>query len=324
MNESKRRYVLYATNEKLNLVNKKNKEHIKKYFSLKENLSESSKKSYMSDFNQWLVYVFENYENQDILKINEEDSVDLIEDFTAFCTSILGNNDRRIQRRFSSISSFYSTFKKINKIKENPINCLNRPKIVKGENIQIKQNFLTKAQLFKIRKGLKEIDETQLELFFEFALSTMARGNAISNILIDQIDFDKCIVNDVEDRQGHKITLFPSERCMHLIKKWINERNNLGIENEYLFIARYGGVYNNVKKQTLQTSWIKKIGRLIDLHELSLSDLRHSGANLLFQEGLPLEILSKLLNNSSTIINKDNSDVIDYEKIKEHKSRIKI
>ena len=116
MNKGKRRYVLYATSKKLEMVNPLNKEHIKRYFDSKENkLSESSKKGYISDFNQWLIYILENHENKDILKIDEEESIDMIEDFIAFCIAFLGNNERRMQRRFSSISSFYFSLKNLNK-----------------------------------------------------------------------------------------------------------------------------------------------------------------------------------------------------------------
>src|SRR4051794_38027208 len=117
MANTKRNYVRYVTEEKLTKVNPKNISLIKKYFNFKNmNLSESSKKSYESDFNQWLVYVMENYDNQYLLDMDTEDATDLIEDYVAFCTSVLYNNERRIQRRMSSISSFYLYLRKKRKI----------------------------------------------------------------------------------------------------------------------------------------------------------------------------------------------------------------
>lgn len=210
MNKGKRRYVLYATSKKLEMVNPLNKEHIKKYFESKDNkLSESSKKGYISDFNQWLIYILENHENKDILKIDADESIDMIEDFIAFCITFLGNNERRMQRRFSSISSFYLNLKKSKQIDHNPMESIERPQVSKGENVQIKQNLLTTDQVKQIRKGLKEIDETQLELFFELALSTMAKSNQISNIMIDDIHF---LNKRIENSNGE--LLFPSDKCL--------------------------------------------------------------------------------------------------------------
>lgn len=268
-----RKYKVYATPDKIEKINPKNKEHIRRYFVTKNmNLSDSSKKSYESDFNQWLVYIMENYDNMDIAKSDVEDLSDMIEDYVAFCSTVLGNNERRIQRRLSSISSFYLYLKKKRRIESNPLDLIDRPKIGKGEKPQIKQTFLTKEQVEDIRKGLKEIGDVQLELYFELSLSTMARVNALSNIRLDQIDFETNRINDVLEKEGYLVTLFPSKRARELMLQWIEKRKELGIENEYLFLAKFNGNWKKVEKVTMQSSWIKKIGKIVDLPELHAHD----------------------------------------------------
>jgi len=291
------------------------------------NLSDSSKTSYQSDFNQWLVYIMENYENRYILDIIDEDvddMIDLLEDFVAFCTSVLGNNERRIQRRMSSISSFFLYLRKKRKIRENPIDFLDRPKVSTGEKLQIKQTFLTKEQVEEIRKGLKEIGDLQLELFFEFGLSTMARANAISNVKIEQINFEKNRVEDVLEKEGYRVTLFPSQRTMDLIKQWLKYREEQGIENEYLFITKYGGQWKKVEKSTLQSSWIKKIGNIIGIPELHCHDLRHSGSNLLYHSGMKLEDVSLLLNHKGTDVTKNHYLEVNKDAIQDKKAQFEI
>jgi integrase/recombinase XerC len=323
-----RKRITYATPEKLEKVNPKNVELIRKYFVFKNmNLSESSKISYQSDFNQWLVYIMENYENRYILDIINEDvddMIDLLEDFIAFCTSVLGNNERRIQRRMSSISSFFIYLRKKRKIRENPIDFLDRPKVSAGEKLQIKQTFLTKEQVEEIRKGLKEIGDLQLELFFEFGLSTMARANAISNVKIEQINFEKNRVENVLEKEGYRVTLFPSQRTMDLIKQWLKYREEQGIENEYLFITKYGGQWKKVEKSTLQSSWIKKIGNIIGIPELHCHDLRHSGSNLLYHSGMKLEDVSLLLNHRGTDVTRQHYLEINKDAIQDKKAQFEI
>jgi integrase/recombinase XerC len=323
-----RKRITYATPEKLEKVNPKNVELIRKYFVFKNmNLSESSKISYQSDFNQWLVYIMENYENRYILDIINEDvddMIDLLEDFIAFCTSVLDNNERRIQRRMSSISSFFLYLRKKRKIRENPIDFLDRPKVSVGEKLQIKQTFLTKEQVEEIRKGLKEIGDLQLELFFEFGLSTMARANAISNVKIEQINFEKNRVEDVLEKEGYRVTLFPSKRAMELIKQWLKYREEQGIKNEYLFITKYGGQWKKVEKSTLQSSWIKKIGNIIGIPELHCHDLRHSGSNLLYHSGMKLEDVSLLLNHKGTDVTKNHYLEVNKDAIQDEKAKFEI
>src|SRR5206468_7202279 len=156
--------------------------------------------------------------------------------------------------------------------------------------------FLTKEQVELIRSGLKEKDDLQLELYFELSLSTMARVNAISNIRLEQIDFDSGRINDVIEKEGYSVTLFPSKRTLNLIKRWIDERNSNDVVNEYLLLANYNGNWKKIEKGTLQQSWVKKIGKIIDI-DLHAHDLRHSGSNILFQSGMSLETVSKLLNH---------------------------
>lgn len=328
-----RKYVRYVTKSKIEKVDQRNKVLIQKYFNFKNmNLSESSRKSYESDFNQWLVFINEKYNDGfitdeyiiDIIEDDIEDMVDLIEDYMAFCTSVLGNNERRIQRRMSSISSFFLYLRKKRKIKENPIEFLDRPKVSAGEKPQIKQTFLSEEQINKIRKGLKKMGNMQLELYFEFSLSTMARVNAVSNVKIDQIDFSAGVVNEVLEKEGYLVDLFPSAQTLKVIKKWIEYRKSEGIESEYLFITKYGGGWKKAEKGTLQTYWIKKIGEIIDIPELHSHDLRHSGSSLLYNKGMALEEVQRLLNHKSPTTTQQHYIKEDAKKLQDSKKRFEI
>lgn len=326
-----RKYVRYATSEKIAKINPINITAIKKYFAFKNmNLSDVSKKNYESDYNQWLIYIMENYENISIESLLNQDGgidemVDIIEDFIAFCTSVLGNNERRIQRRMSSISSFFLYLKKKRRIRENPVEYLDRPRIGKGEKPQVKQTFLTLEQVREIRNGLEKKGDIQLYLFFELGLSTMARVNAISNIKLEQIDFKRNRIDDVLEKEGYIVTLFPSTRTMELIKDWLKYREEHGFDSEYLFITRYGGQWKKVDKATMQTVWIKKIGGLINVPELHVHDLRHSGSDLLYHhKGFTLEEIQELLHHKSPSVTKDFYLQTNYEKIQEKKNKADI
>jgi integrase/recombinase XerC len=329
-----RKYVRYVTDEKYKEVSEQNKQTIKKYFNFKNmNLSESTKKSYENDFKQWLVYIHEQYKNgvienesiTDLLNSKDgiEEMVDLLEDFVAFCSTFLGNNERRIQRRLSSISSFFLYLRKKRKIKENPLDFLERPSVRAGEKQQIIQNFLTEDEIKKIRKGLKEIDNLQLQVYFEMSISTMARVNAISNIKIGQINFEKGIISEVLEKEGYLVDLFPSDLALELCKKLLEKRKKDKINSEYLFITNYAGDWKKVSKTTIQTSWIKKIGNIVGKN-LHSHDLRHSASSILFNKGLPLEDVQKLLNHQSPDTTLKYYVRQDVKKLQEQKKNFEI
>lgn len=313
----KRKYIRYTTKEKLDKVCDENKRHIQKYFSNKDSkmsLSDSSKTSYRSDFNQFLIFINEKYNRgsldyEDILEILEdkkygekvgmENMVELIEDYIAFCVSVLGNNERRIQRRMSTVSSFFLHLLKKRKITSNPLDYIDRPSLKVGEKVQVLQTFLTEAQVAQIREWFEKNDNLQLQLYFELSLSTMLRVNAVSNIRIDQIDFETGIITKILEKEGKLANGLCSERTMMLMKKWMEYRKENGIESEYLFITKYGGGWKKVSKNTMQKIWVKKIGEIIDIPELHPHDFRHSGSSLMYNNGMALEDVQELLNHNS-------------------------
>lgn len=329
-----RKYVRYVTEEKYKEVSEQNKQTIRKYFNFKNmNLSASTKKSYESDFKQWLVYIHDQYksgilENENITELLNskdgiEEMVDLLEDFVAFCSTFLGNNERRIQRRLSSISSFFLYLRKKRKIKENPLDFLERPSVRAGEKQQIIQNFLTEEEIKKIRKGLLDLNNLQLQVYFEMSISTMARVNAISNIRIEQINFEKGIITEVLEKEGYLVDLFPSELALELCKNLLDSRKKEKIFSEYLFITNYAGDWKKVSKTTIQTSWIKKIGNIVGKN-LHSHDLRHSASSILFNKGLPLEDVQKLLNHQSPDTTLKYYVRQDVKKLQEQKKNFEI
>jgi integrase/recombinase XerC len=325
-----RKYVKYVTEEKLAKVCDSNKRHIQKYFNFKNmNLSEATKKSYENDFNQWLVFINEKAQEgfiseEDIMKLVKdedgiEEMVELLEEYTMFCAMNLGNNERRIQRRLSSISSFFLYLLKKKKVATNPLQFLERPRVGHDEKQQVVHTFLTTEQITKIRKELKKLGDLQLELYFEFSLSTCARINAVTNVRLDNIDFADGIVKDVIEKGSKKVELFPSKRAFELIKQWLDFRKKEGIQNDYLFLSHYKKEWNQVTKVTIQTLWIKKISKMIGV-PLKCHDLRKSGATLLFNSGLSLEDTQAVLNHSSPetsqkfYIKKDNKKMLDKKR----------
>ena len=293
-----RKCINYADKKSIELINPENKALWKKYLNGKRTLKESSKESYTSDMNQFFVFLLKNYDNQCILDIDVEDMADIIEDFLAMCQSVLENKDRRMQRRLCSLSSFFLYYRKKRKITENPVDLIERPKIKQGV-YELNRVFLTLEQIADIRKGLDKKNDTQLTLLFELGLYTMARVNAIRSIRLDQIDLENKIITKVVEKEGYVVDLNLNDRCVELIKKWIKEREDKGIKCNYLFITNYNG-WNQASTSQFKSKWIKEIGDIIGEPDLSMHDLRHSGSDLRYKAGMPLEEISKALHHSST------------------------
>ena len=303
--------------EKIKLINADTIKLFDKYnidMTIRE-LKPKTISNYKSDLTQWFLYILDKQANACITDLNEDD----ITEFIYFC-KVEGNNSRRIKRRLSSISAFYIFLKKKRLIKENPMDYIDRPK---NDTDVVVQTYLTKEQVEIMKEKLEEIGDLQLTTYILFSLSTMARVNAVSNLKWEQIDFENEIVEDVIEKEGYSVTLYPDSNVFELLKELKKERNIKNIECEYVFISGSSDNYTNVTTSTMN-KWCKKIGHAIGVETLHPHDLRHSGSQLLKLSGCPIEQISSLLNHKGLDVTKKHYLIEDKEQTKQIKSKYKI
>lgn len=301
--------------EKLKNINSETQRLLEKYnidMTIRE-LSEASIKGYKNDLQHWIIYIYDNQDNVSVKELKEDDIVE----FIYYC-KMQGNNSRRMKRRISSISAFYKFLRRKKEITENPLEFFERPK--KDTDI-ITQTFLTKEQVELMKQKLIEHGDLQLEVYALFSLSTMARVNAVSNTMWEQIDFEHRTVNDVLEKEGKLVTLYFSKEVKEKLLKLQEERKEKEIDDKgYVFIARYDNDYNKIAKGSMQ-QWAKKIGELIGVPSLHAHDFRHSGSQLMLLAGAPLEEISGLLNHSGLDVTKKFYTREDKKKVQENKDK---
>jgi site-specific recombinase XerD len=279
-------------------------------------LSEGSIAGYTNDIEHWFIYIYDNQDNRCITELEEDDIVE----FIYFC-KLQGNNSRRMKRRISSISAFYKFLRRKKIIKENPLEFFERPK--KDIDV-ITQTFLTKEQVDLMKQKLIECGDLQLEVYALFSLSTMARVNAVSNIVWDQIDFDARVVNDVLEKEGKVVTLYFSQEVKDKLIALIAYRKENNIDDKgYVFITKYDGQINKATKSTLQ-QWAKKVGEMIEVPTLHAHDFRHSQSQLLKLSGCPIEDISAFLNHGGLDVTKKHYLREDKKKMQQTKDKYEV
>jgi site-specific recombinase XerD len=317
--------VKFYDEEKLKLINKDTLKLVDKYkvdMSIRE-LSPKTVDAYISDLSQWLIYVYDNQDNKCCTDITEDD----LTEFFYYCKT-QGNNSRRMKRRMSSISAFYKFLKKKRVAKDIPTDYIDRPK--KDTDI-LPQIFLTQEQVDEIRVLLQEkIDKAEagwskhqlltIQLYMEVSLSTMARVNAVRNLEWKQIDFDERVIKDVLEKEQRIVTLFFSEKVKYLMSgiREYRKENNID-DGGFLFFSKTDGVISAISASTL-LSWTQNLGSLIGIPELHCHSWRKTGANILKQNGVALEDVSKLLHHLGTEVTmryiQENTSKLQAEKDK--------
>lgn len=298
-------------------VNKFNKETVKLYKKYKidmtiKELSEKTIYNYEKDLYSWFSYIYLFQDNKSILEIDEDD----LTEYFYYCKSE-GNNSRRMKRRMSSISAMFIYLKKKKINRDNPMEYIDRPR--KDTDV-VEQTFLTQDQVDKMIEKLIELGDTQLLTYICFGLSTMARVNALSNVKWEQIDFETNTVTGVLEKEGYIVDLDFDDFTKELLLKLRAEREEKGINCEYVFATLYNGKYSNPNNATCNM-WCKKAGNLIDVPTLHNHDLRHSGATIMKNNGASLEDVSKSLNHKSTDVTLKHYIKEDASKLKEAKAK---
>ncbi len=257
----------------------------------KRRLKYSSRGNYKNELLHLFAFILQNYHNKFLLDFTDEETIEILEDFIAFCVYEFKNAPYRIRRRLNCISSFYQFLLKNKQVIENPTGIIGN--ITRKEGLYISNRvFLIREQIEKIRYYMeKDKANLNIKLFFELSIFSMARPNVLANIKMSQIDFDNGIIRNISNKDGYVLDIPYNKICEILILELINERKKKRISTEYLFFTKFGGS----ALYSMENNWTNYIGKIINSPNLVSDDLRHSACKLKREAGMDIETLSKLL-----------------------------
>lgn len=213
---------------------------------------------------------------------------DVWERYTFYCIQI-GNSKRTILNKRSACFSFFDwCFKKFY-ITFNPFHYIETIKFTEQDKVR-KSYFLTTKEIWKIKYFLNEGEyilkdgkklkfTLQDNLIFNLFLDTGARISEVHSIRLDQIDLDEMMIYDVKLKEGYIENLFFFEETQKLIRKWLDYRNENGLDSDYLLVSKYKGKINQISKETIRAS-IRKIGKIVDIKDLYPHSIRKTIINL--------------------------------------------
>lgn len=300
--------VKYFTNERVSKINPNNIKKYEKYLRSNiiknKDVEDTTFKVYKNNFNQFLVYISEQWDNIDIYSDEfMEDAIDIMEGFMAFCQDVLFNNKKAINNKLSAISSFYHWSVKRKLIKYHPFDKqLDRMKGATEEQI-INSYFLTQEQVDEIKKVLSDKDskyDIQDRILFNLAIDSANRIGALSKLTLSTLDLDECIFSNIREKRGYLVEVVFEEETRDMIEEWLNYRkDNLdGLDIDNLFISKWKGEYKAMGKSGLQKR-IKNIGKIVGIDDFHAHCTRKTASNLIVESTGDITLASELLNHKS-------------------------
>lgn len=307
----KRVYKRYFTKEKKAKINPKNIKAYDKY--LKSNIiknkdvKDTTFKVYQNYFNQFLVYLEEEWENvfihdEELL----ENAVDIMEGFIGFCQDTLGNNKKVINTKLSAVSTYYIWAVKRGIIEVHPFDRkLDRMKGANDEKL-INHYFLTQEEVDFVTQALHEdfakekgrkYDMQDL-LIWHIMIDSGNRNGAISKLTWSSLDMENMVFEDIREKRGKMVEVAFEEDTAKLLEQWREMRKEMdNLECDAIFIVRRDGEYRKMSQTSIYMR-VRKIGHILELTDLHPHCLRKTRGNLIVEETGDLTLAQEMLNHS--------------------------
>lgn len=256
------------------------------YISVEKRYSQNTLVSYKKDLEDLLLFISETEGTEDLKKVDKK----VIRNFIV-SLSEKKIQKRSINRKLSSLRSFYLYLLKIGEIQVSPLETIPSLKFYTEKQIPISEEEM---------ENLEEILESESgnsleKLIIETLYQTGMRKSELCNILLDQVDFSK---SEIFIRgKGNKQRVVPvSENLLKKMQEYVAIRKPNEDSGIYFFVRENGKklsekfVYSVVNRYLSLITLKKKKGPHI---------LRHSFATHVLNNGAEISKVKKILGHSS-------------------------
>ncbi len=260
-------------------------QQFKDYLQFEKQYSSHTLDSYERDLNQF----------QDWLKNNQCEDITLadnlhIRNWVAGLHR-QGIGSKTLQRKLSSLRSFYNFLIRKRLLKNNPAVDIRAPKSASKLPDTLDTDSLSQLLNIPADSILAIRDRAIMELFYSSGL----RLSELVNLNLDSIDFQEKSLRAIG--KGNKERLLPiGSKAVEALQGWISERNTIANHDETaLFVSKRGNRISTRSIQQRLSYWRKKQGLSQHIHP---HKLRHSFASHILESSGDLRAVQELLGHA--------------------------
>lgn len=262
-------------------------ERFLEYIAVEKRYSPNTLISYRKDLQDFSLFLLETEAHQDLVKVDKK----IIRNFMVH----LGEKKiakRSINRKLSTLRSFYLFLLKVGEIKTSPLENIQSLKFYAEKQIPFSEEEMADQQREVNRPAKKSLLK---ELIVETLYQTGIRRAELVNLLLENVDFSKGEIKVIG--KGNKARVIPiSEKLSSLMAEYLLIRKPLEADKIYFFINTKGKklndkfVYSTVNTYlSLVTSKKKKSPHI----------LRHSFATHVLEYGAEISKVKMIMGHSS-------------------------
>ena len=256
------------------------------YISVEKRYSQNTLVSYKKDLEDLLLFISETEGTEDLKKVDKK----IIRNFIV-SLSEKKIQKRSINRKLSSLRSFYLYLLKIGEIQVSPLETIPSLKFYAEKQIPISEE-----EMENLGEILESESGNSLEkLIIETLYQTGMRKSELCNILLDQVDFSKSEI--FVKGKGNKQRVVPiSENLLKQMREYTAIRKPNEDSGIYFFVRENG-------KKLSEKFVYSVVNRYLSLITLKKKKsphiLRHSFATHVLNNGAEISKVKKILGHSS-------------------------
>ena len=256
------------------------------YISVEKRYSQNTLVSYKKDLEDLLLFISETEGTEDLKKVDKK----IIRNFIV-SLSEKKIQKRSINRKLSSLRSFYLYLLKIGEIQVSPLETIPSLKFYAENRIPISEEEM--VDLGEILE--KESGNSLEKLIIETLYQTGMRKSELCNILLEQVDFSKSEI--FVKGKGNKQRVVPiSENLLKQMREYMVIRKPNEDSGIYFFVRENG-------KKLSEKFVYSVVNRYLSLITLKKKKsphiLRHSFATHVLNNGAEISKVKKILGHSS-------------------------
>ncbi len=275
------------------------------YIEVERRYSPHTIESYRKDLRDFYSFVLETEGEEDLRKIGKK----VVRNFMVFLSE-KKLSKRSINRKLSSLRSFYLFLLKIQEIEVSPLESISSLKFYSEKQIPLSREEVSDLQ------NIDNHGDSKMEFFsllVEVLYQTGVRRMELCNLKNEDVDFSKLEIR--VHGKGNKLRVLPiSKELGQLLESYVKNRGGCAETQPYFFLSQKGEklgekfVYLGVKSYlSLVTSKEKKSPHI----------LRHSFATHVLENGAEISRVKNLLGHASLASTQvyTHSDIAQLKKV---------
>lgn len=254
------------------------------YLSVEKRYSENTLMSYRKDLEDFQSFYMDTEGASNIRNADKKIIRNFMVEMSSNCLS-----KRTINRKLSSLRSFYKYLLTVGEISSSPVETIKALKFYPEKQIPFSMEEMEKLEETEVSKPILE------RLIIEILYQTGMRKSELCGLLLENVSYDRCEIK--VKGKGNKERIIPiSEKLRNLFQVYHQEVRGDHTEQPYFLLSKAGKKLGPKFVYSVVNSYLSTVTTKI---KKSPHILRHTFATHILNEGAEVSKVQKLMGHSS-------------------------